>query len=169
MRSNIVLILLVVTTIVSGCDFFRSLAGRPTSKDIELKRREILKQKAELEKAKQDSITLAQKAEADSLVAVEAISQWIYPTSDMGGLTKDMNLSHKYYVIIGAYRVKANAERVLEQVSQAGYHVELIGFQNYLYAIGLSPSNKIAEIHASYLKITKEPFCPKGAWILLNE
>ncbi len=169
MRRNIVFILLIMTTMFSSCDFFRGLAGRPTSKDIELKRREILKQEARLEQAKQDSIALVKKAQLDSLVAAEAIGKLIYPTSRFGGLTNNVHLSHKYYTIIGAYRVKSNAERVAQEATKAGYEVDLIALQNNMYAIGLSPSNKIADIHTSYLKIKQETFCPEGAWILLNE
>mgnify|MGYP002512948656 CR=1 FL=1 len=41
---------------LTGCDFFRMLAGRPTSEDIENKRVEIIKAKEAAQKARQDSI-----------------------------------------------------------------------------------------------------------------
>ena len=47
--------------VVTGCDFFRMVAGRPTSKDIEKKRLEIIK----AEEA-------ALQARLDSIAAVEA-------------------------------------------------------------------------------------------------
>lgn len=169
MRRNIFLVLIILVPLVSSCDLFRSLAGRPTSKDIEIKRQEIIQHQANLEKAKQDSIALVQKAETDSLAAIAALSKWIYPSSRMRGLADDANLSHRYYVIIGGYRVKENAEAVVKQVSEVGYHVDLVKFNNNIYAIALSPSNKIADAYGAYLKITKEQFCPEGAWILLNE
>ena len=42
-RFRLSVILLSVTLVVTGCDFFRVLAGRPMSKEIEAKRAEILR------------------------------------------------------------------------------------------------------------------------------
>ncbi len=169
MRGNILLLILIIASLFSSCDMFRGLAGRPTSKDIEQKRQEIELHKASVEKAREDSIAFAQKAEADSLKATEALAQWIYPSSRMGGISEGMNLVYKYYVIIGAYRIKSNALAVVNEVTEKGWEAKLISLQNNMYAIGLAPSNKIADTYNAYLKIIEEPFCPKGAWILLNE
>ena len=40
---QIAVVLLSVAMMATGCDFFRMLAGRPTSKDIEAKREKILR------------------------------------------------------------------------------------------------------------------------------
>ena len=73
------LVFLLSLSVFTGCDFFRRLAGRPTSDDIEIKRRAIVDEKAEharnlelLEisrKAIKDSL-----ARADSLRAAEALA-----------------------------------------------------------------------------------------------
>ena len=41
------LVFLLSLSVFTGCDFFRRLAGRPTSDDIEIKRRAIADEKAE--------------------------------------------------------------------------------------------------------------------------
>ena len=40
-KISLIILTVVGLTLVSGCDFFRILAGRPTSKDIEAKRQFI--------------------------------------------------------------------------------------------------------------------------------
>ena len=52
-------VLAAAVLLAGGCDFFRGLAGRPTSADIEAKREVIARAEA------------AQKARLDSLAAVE--------------------------------------------------------------------------------------------------
>ena len=41
MRKSILLLIVASVFAVTGCDFFRSLAGRPTSEDIQAKKIEI--------------------------------------------------------------------------------------------------------------------------------
>ena len=38
MKKTILLLLSLATVLVSGCDFMRTLAGRPTSAELEVKR-----------------------------------------------------------------------------------------------------------------------------------
>ena len=56
MNKNILPLLLVMMFVVTGCDFFRMVAGRPTSKDIEKKRLEIIKAEEAALQARLDSI-----------------------------------------------------------------------------------------------------------------
>ena len=56
MKKNILPALLALMLVVTGCDFFRMVAGRPTSKDIEKKRIEIMKAEEAALQARLDSI-----------------------------------------------------------------------------------------------------------------
>ena len=49
MKKSYILVLLLVMLTVTGCDFFRKVAGRPTTEDIEAKKVEIAR--VEREKA----------------------------------------------------------------------------------------------------------------------
>ena len=51
-----VILALAVMMTVTGCDFFRTLAGRPTSEDIENRRIEILKAEEAALQARVDSL-----------------------------------------------------------------------------------------------------------------
>ena len=69
-RFLILVALLSVTMVVTGCDFFRVLAGRPTSKEIEAKRAEILRSaqddKGSVPQQDQDSVQVAKPETAAS-------------------------------------------------------------------------------------------------------
>ena len=61
MKRFLVLLLGVSLFAVTGCDFFRGLAGRPTSEDIENKKIELLRAQQAAEQARLDSIRLQQQ------------------------------------------------------------------------------------------------------------
>ncbi|MBP3269461.1 MAG: hypothetical protein J6L98_02165, partial [Bacteroidales bacterium] len=69
MKSRFILsvILLSVTLLVTGCDFFRVLAGRPTSKDIEAKREAILRSAQDDKLGAQDDMDSALRQAPDSV------------------------------------------------------------------------------------------------------
>ena len=61
MRKSVILLMLAVMTVVTGCDFFRVLAGRPTGKDIDARRVEIMKSEEAALQARLDSIRRAEE------------------------------------------------------------------------------------------------------------
>ena len=103
MKRSYILAFFAVMLLVSGCDFFRKVAGRPTSADLQAKRTEITyveAQKAELarEQARLDSLeAVAQKerearemAERDSLAAHQTLKEkgcQIYELKSLKGLS----------------------------------------------------------------------------------
>lgn len=152
---------------VTGCDFFRQLAGRPTSEEIEMKRLEIIR----AEQARLDSIRREQKIAADSLAALDSIAQYggtILNPAKLGGLFAT-RLEARYYVIIGAFRMRSNAEQLLLKARNAGYEPALISFNTGLIAVGLCPCSNIVEAKDALKRVKVEKFCPKDVWILLNE
>ena len=59
MRKAIIIVAFAVTaSLVHGCDFFRILAGRPTSREIEEKRKAILLLDAMLPQNQSDTVRL---------------------------------------------------------------------------------------------------------------
>lgn len=177
MKKFTVFVLVTIALSVTGCDFFRKLAGRPTSEDIEIKRLEIIKIEQAEHQARLDSIKRAHQmmldsiARLDSLAVLDSICQSggsVLNPASLGGLfcTK---LEARYYVIVGAFKSRANAEKLFTRVADKGYTPALITFRNGLIAVGLAPADNIKDAHRSLKEVRKEKFCPKGAWILLNE
>ena len=156
---------------VTGCDFFRQLAGRPTSADIEAKRLEILIAEQQAAQARLDSLMKQQQIAQDSLAALDSIAQYggtILNPAKLGGLFAT-RLEARYYVIVGAFRVRANAENLLLKAKNAGYEPALISFNTGLIAVGLCPCSNIVDAKDALKKVKTEKFCPKDVWVLLNE
>ena len=143
-------IIVLVATSVTGCDFFRRLAGRPDSEWIEAKA-EAIRQEEEALRIRQDSLAKAQKALADSLAAADSV--------------RLANHRYRFCIILGSFSSKENAERYIEEIAEKGYKGELLTFRNST-AVGVCPTDDEAQAKKSLEDIQRQDFCPKGAWIL---
>ena len=76
MKRLVLVIMAVSALAVTGCDFFRSLAGRPTSNDIHQKKIEIQLQEQAVMQARLDSLKREQQIVQDSLNALDSIRQY---------------------------------------------------------------------------------------------
>lgn len=174
MRYGYLLILLSAAALLTGCDSFRRLAGRPVSAEIEAKRAEIaLKEEAEAaaRKAREDSLKMVEKAAADSVAAVDSLSGMkgiLLPPQRVGGIVRD-DAPRRFYIIVGSFSHRENAERFARTFSDKGYSTTIISFRSGFKAVGLDGTDKIAEAYSSFMKIKAEPECPDGVWILVNE
>ena len=156
---------------LTGCDFMRKLGGRPTSEDIERARVEKLLAEEAALKASLDSLRAEKQSVQDSIDALEQFVQQggtVLNPSKLGGLYTT-KLQYKYYVIIGAFRARSNAEALFSKAELAGYQPILISFRNGLLAVGLSPADESRNAMQMIKAIRQEPFCPDDVWILVNE
>jgi hypothetical protein len=178
MRRITLPLVMLSAFLFTGCDFFRTLAGRPTSKDIDAKQlAALLSEKAELEaankslEARYEIICNEFQNFKDSLSALDSISQYggtvLNPTT-LGGLFST-RLEARYYVIVGAFKYRSNAEALLKMTKKYGYNPALISFRNGRMAVGLCPSNNIKDAFKGLKKVKNEPFCPSDVWVLRNE
>lgn len=171
MKKTIILMLMVTLTIVTGCDFFRKVAGRPTSEDIEAKRIAIMKAEEAAHQARLDSIRMEHQKVVDSLAMMDSIRQQggsILNPASLGGLFAT-KLESRYYIIVGSFRSRANAESLLAKAADLGYSPAMISFRNGLIAVGLAPANTLKDSYSSLKKVRLEKFCPSDVWILVNE
>lgn len=143
-------VMTLVATAVTGCNFFRRLAGRPDSEWIEAKA-EAIRQEEEALRIRQDSLERARKAEADSLAAADSV--------------RLANHRYRFCVILGSFSSKENAERYVEEIAAKGYKCELLTFRNST-AVGVCPTDDEAQAKKSLSELQRQDFCPNGAWIL---
>ena len=172
MKKSCILLIIFSVLCLTGCDFMRKLAGRPTSEDVEVKRIELLRAEEAALQARLDSLrNVEQRMLQDSLNALDSISQYggtvINPTT-LGGLFST-KLEARYYVIIGAFRYRTNAELLLNKAVENGYKPALISFRNGKMAVGVCPTNNIKDAFIALKKVKMETFCPADVWVLLNE
>ena len=173
-RSLIIAFALV--TLVSSCDFVRTLAGRPTSAQLEQIRQQRMAEEEARHQATLDSMERVQKHMADSLDALEkylldSLTQargTVLNPSKMGGLYTT-KLEAKYCIVVGAFRNRYYAERKLKECNNAGYTATIISFRNGLMAVSVCPSNSLAETLKTLKQLRGTGICPPDSWILINE
>lgn len=175
MKKSILLILCASLFVFTGCDFFRTLAGRSTSEQIEMIKAELLRV-GKADEVCEDSLCCC----SDTLVCeYEVVSDSVEFTesdqyagselnsAELGGLFAT-KLEAKYYVVIGAFKLRSNAERLLVKAREAGYEPALISFNNGLLAVGVCPCDNIADAKIQLNRVKQESFCPKDVWLMLN-
>lgn len=173
MKTRYILLVLMSAMLLTGCDFMRKLAGRPTSEDIELKRLELIRAEEAALQARLDSLkNVEQRMLKDSLDALDSIRQLggsILNPASLGGLFAT-RLESRYYIILGSFRMRSNAESLFNLAKDAGYRPALISFgKGGLIAVGVCPVNRLQDAYKSLNEVRKEKFCPKDVWILVNE
>lgn len=179
MKKSAIWILLLISLSLTGCDFLRRVAGRPTSADIELRREAIAaEERAEAERhaARMDSIRRVRQQMEDSLSALEnhlldSLSKTSAPAiqpSKLGGLSAEV-LTSRYYIVAGAFRSQDNAARKKQRCDDAGYPATVVQFKNGFYAVTLCPSDNLRETVNTLNRLRKEGVCPPDGWILFNE
>lgn len=173
MKKTYILMIMVLLPLVTGCDFMRKLAGRPTAEEVEMMRIELLRAEEAALQARLDSLrNVEQRMLQDSLNAIDSIRQLggsILNPASLGGLFAT-KLESRYYIILGSFRSRANAEGLFNVAKGAGYRPALISFgKGGLIAVGVCPVNRLSDALANLGEVKKESFCPKDVWILVNE
>ncbi len=176
MKKALILFMTAMLPLLTGCDFVRTLAGRPTSAQVEQIRQERIAREEARHQAVLDSLQRVERQMADSLAALEtylldSLAQTrgtILNPSKMGGLFTT-KLESKYYIIVGAFRGRSYAERKLTACNEAGYTGIIISFRNGLLAVGVCPSNDLNASVKALKKMRGTGICPKDGWILVNE
>lgn len=170
MRLISLLAILLAAVLAGGCDAFRTLAGRPTSSEIEVKRAAIARQEAvkdSLRLADMAQLQAAQKEQADSSASVDGLRKLPRLMAKSIGLAEKP--AKRLYIMTGMYSSEANAKRASDTMASRGYPAELISYRSGKTAVGICGCNKIGELYESYRRFSDEPFCPDGVWILVNE
>ena len=171
MNRIITFLLLVCVLSLTGCDGLRRLAGRPTGAELADKQARILAVQEAKHQARIDSMRRIEQALADSLAVLDSLKQMrgtILNPAALGGLYTT-KLDFRYYIVVGAFTVRSNAEKLLQRVQDDGYVGTLISFRNGYNAVGVSQTDNLPEAYAALKKVKEESFCPPDVWILVNE
>ena len=171
MKNFLLLLSALSLLTLGGCDMFRRLAGRPTAKELEQIKMEMLLRQEAQQVARIDSLRRVEKALSDSIAVLDSIRQLhgtILNPSEIGGLFTT-RLDFRYYIVVGAFKDRANAENLLSEVREKGYSPVLINFRNGFNAIGIAPANDLFNIFRSLKRVKTEEFCPDDVWILVND
>lgn len=169
-RILVIAALAIFVPSVSGCDFFRKLADRPTSAEIEAKR-QYIEATEEAHRNRLDSLRMVQKQISDSLAVLDSLKHShnnIISSGRMGGVASSA-MTSRYCIIVGSFADRNNAGKMASMVTEAGYEPIVISYSNGFTAVGICPSNTLTEVYASLKEVKKLKFCPADAWVLVNE
>lgn len=147
----------------------RTVAGRPTSADIQAKR-ELIAQREAADQAVREAAEAARRHAADSLAAEDFFRQESCTIIDASQL-KSLDVSSvgtKYAIIVGAFSQAGNAQAFVDRLSGLGYDAAVIRYTNGHEAVGVCPTDDIIRLAEVYPKVKSEKFCPAEAWILVN-
>ena len=176
-KLTLVFASVLLLCLVSGCDFFRSLAGRPSSRDIEAKRvrlEQIAQKEAafkdSLERARLDSIARERQAVADSLHAIDTLTHIgkLHKASSYVNIPGS-RLRSRYAVVVGVFSSEANAKRLCARYEAQGFEAYVLKYRSTLCAVLVSPCNRIADALNAYRLVRSLPDSSKETWILSNE
>lgn len=171
MKRELIFIFLISIPLLTGCDALRKLAGRPSKAEIEAKKLEMLKRQEAAHQARIDSLKQVEKELADSLAQAGTLRQMngtVLNPGKIGGLFTT-KLDYKYYVVVGCFTFRKNAENLFKVVQGKGYVPTIINFRNGFNAVGLCQTNDLNNALGSLRKVREEDFCPDDVWILVNE
>jgi hypothetical protein len=176
-KGYVILAAIALLLLVSSCDFFRGLAGRPGSAEIQRKRALIEQVEAQnaarrdsLEKARLDSIARQERYVADSLYAVDTLTRCgkLRKLSALSGIPRSA-VHKRCCIVVGAFANPKNAEKLSGRYRDAGYESYVVVYRNGLNAVFVAPSDKITGCFESYRGIVRLPFASKESWILVKE
>ncbi|HIZ87136.1 MAG TPA: SPOR domain-containing protein [Candidatus Coprenecus pullistercoris] len=135
--------------LLTGCDFFRSLVGKPTSEDLERMRQEAMEQ--ERLQREQDSIARVRAAELEQ----EALRQQNLLDESKG----------RYHVILGSFKVEGNAEKMISLLRKNGYTPEKIQFNNGFEVVSVAAYDNYRDAVRAMEDVMEYQFCPEDVWV----
>ena len=152
---------LAVALSVTGCDFFRTLAGRPTSREIEAKRAIISHQESATQKVDEAAVP------ADTVQVVTEPVEEAAPVKEKTVEKKPSADGRKrYYVVIASFSNPDNAKKSLARMADKGYQGEILGLKGGFYGVGLCGTDDEQEAKESLKELKRQDFCPAGIWII---
>ena len=158
--------LFVSVLLVSGCDFFRKIAGRPTSDEISAKLEALTASISVL----QDGESTPDMSYNDSLIVMKALetNPEILMKANPALVKSGSGLDTDFCVMTGTFRKSSNADKLYLKARSAGYNAILIHYSNGLTAVGVEPTDNLIEAYHSLVRVLKEDFFPGDSWIIDN-
>lgn len=185
MRKSVLMFILVAMVSVTGCDFLRVVAGRPTSKDIERKRLEIIRAEEAALQARLDSIARVEaeavekqrREKEDSVAAHAYISDnqiVVIDVARLGGVVRDELQEDlgggRYRVVLGSFRDRRNAVSLCGRLTELGdFNAHMITFGNGMVAAAACPVDRVQDVVNGMKELKNQPLCPADVWILKCE
>ncbi len=172
-----VLILIPVALAATGCDFFRKLAGRPTSDQIAAMAEAIrLEESARiadslrkaLAEPLEDSAAIAPAPATPAAQAAStptASSPVTATTAPAAAAPAPAGDLKRFYVVMASFGNSANANKYASILEAKGYPATILKRGSY-QVVAVCGTDDEAAIKQSFDEIRRQDFCPQGVWII---
>ncbi|MCQ2118640.1 MAG: SPOR domain-containing protein [Bacteroidales bacterium] len=164
---KVLLILVPAVFMMTGCDFFRKMAGRPTSRDIAAMA-ESIRLEEQAFRAREDSIATVRSVAVDSAAIAAALDTLSHMSVIPSTRFKNMDLTGipHYSIVLGAFSVEDNARKLASQISEKGFEARTLTFGNGFTGVGVCCTDDPVALIESFRKVSRQDFCPTSVWIL---
>ena len=179
-----VLILIPVALAATGCDFFRKLAGRPTSDQIAAMAEAIrLEESARIADSLRKALAEPQEdsaatTPAPSTPAAQAASTptasspvtattapATAPSAPATAAPAPAGDLKRFYVVMASFGNSANANKYASILEAKGYPATILKRGSY-QVVAVCGTDDEAAIKQSFDEIRRQDFCPQGVWII---
>lgn len=181
-----VLILIPVALAATGCDFFRKLAGRPTSDQIAAMAEAIrLEESARiadslrkaLAEPQEDSAAIAPATATQAASTPTASSPVTAATTPAAAAPATAPSApataapapagdlKRFYVVMASFGNSANANKYASILEAKGYPATILKRGSY-QVVAVCGTDDEAAIKQSFDEIRRQDFCPQGVWII---
>lgn len=163
---------------VTGCDFLRTVAGRPTSDEIAVKREAIALREAQeqaalaRERAVRDSLAAVERHRADSAAAEVFFREEKVSRIHSGSLpgVRQEGEPFRYCVVLAGFTQPENAAHFSDRLKAAGYEPVVMKYtRGRSTVVGVGATDDFGAVRVTYEKVRQEPFCPGDAWIFIKD
>ena len=170
-KGTVVLVFLSAALIVSGCDFMRKVAGRPTSADLEAMVASREQEEARAARALQERQQRERELQyqADSLLAVQTMEGIVMNRLSDLNVRVTTELPAKYNVVLGAFSDASNADNLISRLKEAGYEASAMRYRSGKTAVLACCTDSFVELGKSFASLQKENYCPKDVWVIVKE
>ncbi len=157
-----VLILIPVALAATGCDFFRKLAGRPTSDQIAAMAEAIrLEESARIADSLRKALAEPQEDSAATTPAAAAPA----PAAPAAAAPAPAGDLKRFYVVMASFGNSANANKYASILEAKGYPATILKRGSY-QVVAVCGTDDEAAIKQSFDEIRRQDFCPQGVWII---
>ena len=132
---------------LSGCDFIRKVAGKPTSEDLA----ELLAIREAKARAEADSIAAA-KAAAEEAARIEQ--------EKAAG-----TLKFRYYVVAGGFKVPGNADKLKKKLEENGFEALLVKFKNGYETVLTGGAETSQQANQNRREMGRAGLAPDDLWV----
>ena len=172
-----VLILIPVALAATGCDFFRKLAGRPTSDQIAAMAEAIrLEESARIADSLRKALAEPQEDSAATTPATAtpaaqaastptASSPVTATTAPAAAAPAPAGDLKRFYVVMASFGNSANANKYASILEAKGYPATILKRGSY-QVVAVCGTDDEAAIKQSFDEIRRQDFCPQGVWII---